>query len=185
MKPRHRLIACIPLLIAATAAADEWQVDRAASRLNFVPTFEGRPTVGQFRDFAVQLRFDPSSPETGQMYVTVSLMSADLSSKDINEAIRGSEWLDVARYPKAEFESSRIHGSNGRYVAEGTLKLKGVTQVIKVPFNWNSSEKEATMVGKLKLDRTDFRIGTGEWSDSRSIGHPVEVRFNLRLERSS
>jgi polyisoprenoid-binding protein YceI len=185
MKPRHRLIACTPLLIAATAVADEWRVDKATSRLNFVPTFEGRPTVGQFRDFAVQLRFDPSHPETGQMHVTVSLMSADLSSKDINEAIRESEWLDVARYPKAEFESSRIRGSNGRYVAEGTLKLKGAIQAIEVPFDWSNSEKEATMVGKLKLDRTDFRIGTGEWSDSRSIGHPVEVRFNLSLERSS
>jgi polyisoprenoid-binding protein YceI len=38
------------------------------------------------------------------------------------------------------------------------------------------------MSGELSLQRTDFNIGTGEWSAGDIIGLEVDVRFEVALE---
>lgn len=177
-------LAVVLLAFASTAAvAAEWRVEPRESRLNFAPTYEGRATQGRFRDFGAKVQFDPAQPERGRLEVSVDIRSADLNSADINEAIRATEWFDVMRYPKAEFVSSRISRADGHFVADGALKLKGVTKDVRVPFDWEGSGGSARMTGHLSLDRTDFQIGTGEWADGRTIARPVEVRFDLRLKR--
>ena len=42
--------------------------------------------------------------------------------------------------------------------------------------------KRASMQGELTLRRTDFNVGSGEWSTGESIGLDVTLRFNVQLE---
>jgi polyisoprenoid-binding protein YceI len=168
------------------AQGAEWAMDPDGSKLQFVVHYQGEPATGRFRKFATHLRFDPAHPEDGRLQVTVDVASADMDSSDINTAIRGAEWFDVARYAHAEFKSREIaRQAPGRYIAHGKLTLKGGERKIAVPFTWSGSGRSASMQGQLALKRTAFNIGTGEWADGSTIGLEVEVRFHVRLHRVS
>ena len=184
--PVRRIAAVSAAFIwATTAPAAEWVQDSRASRLEFIATYEAQAAPGRFRDFTTRLTFDPAQPEQGSLQVSIPMASADMDSADINRTIRATEWLDVIRYPRAEFQSARIQSEGGgQYVAQGRLTMKGVTRDIRVPFTWASSGRTATMAGRLELDRTSFHIGSGDSGVGGTIRREVAVSFNLHLRRA-
>jgi len=134
----------------------------------------------------VRLGFDGDSPAGGRLDVTIRIASADMASADINKAIAGPEWFDVARHPLAEFHATEIRrapaGSPpGRFVARGTLALKGVTQPLEVPLAWTAAAGGATLDGEFSVKRSLFGIGTGEWAATSVIGADVSVKFHVQL----
>jgi len=181
-------IAAFVLLLAAAipfAQAADWKMDPPASRLEFVASFEKTAAPGVFKDFDARIRFDAGKPEGGQIDVTIRTASADMSSADINKAIGGPEWFDFARYPQAAFHAAEIRRVDGnRFVARGTLSLKGVQQAVEVPFVWTDAADAATMEGELTLQRAAFGIGTGEWTATNVIGADVKIRFRLKLRKA-
>lgn len=177
------------VLSAPQAAARDWRMDPAGSRLEFAALFEKTAAPGVFREFDTRLRFDPGRPADGRLEVSIRVSSADMNSGDINNAIRGAEWFDFARHPQAEFRSADIRRVEGnRYVARGTLTLKGVQQAVEVPFTWQpltapagDKAAQAAMEGEFSLRRGVFGIGTGEWAATNVIGAEVRVKFRVRL----
>ena len=51
-----------------------------------------------------------------------------------------------------------------------------------IPFERSSSIKPVVS-GSFTLDRLDYGIGTGEWSDTRWLGAEVKVEFSAALLR--
>ncbi len=167
-----------------TATANEWHMSTDRSRLDFVITYAGQETVGVFRRFTTNLQFDPVDLADSRLVVTVAVLSADMNSADINEAIAGPEWFDFTHFADAQFISDSIAVTDDmstRFVATGRLLLKGVERVIEVPFAWSQEEGSAQLRGELTLQRGDFDIGSGEWAASDIIGQAVRVQFDIAL----
>ena len=169
-----------------SAHAADWKMDPAGSRLEFAAQFEKTPAPGVFKDFDVRLGFDGDSPAGGRLDVTIRVASADMASADINKAIAGAEWFDVARYPLAEFHTTEIRrapagSAPGRFVARCTLALKGVTQPLEVPLAWTPAAGGAALDGEFSVKRSLFGIGTGEWAATSVIGADVVVKFHVQL----
>jgi polyisoprenoid-binding protein YceI len=183
---------CLVMLLASAALqcvrAADWKMDPAGSRLEFAATFEKTPAPGIFKEFDVRLRLDPEKPASNRMDVTIRVASADMSSADINKEIAGAEWFDFARHPQAEFHATDIrrlqsNPASSRYVARGTLTLKGVPQVVEVPFIWSAAGEGATIEGKFTVKRGPFGIGTGDWVATDVIGPDVTEKFRVRLRK--
>jgi len=170
----------------AVAAAAEWRMDPAASRLEFSARYQGEPAPGKFKQFDTRLNFDPAHPAKSELIVKVTMTSFDMDSAEINDAVRGPEWFDLAKFTHAEFHSTDIQrAATDHFVARGMLNLKGVQRAVEVPFSWKADGKNATMSGELTLDRTAFGIGTGEWATGDPIALAVKVNFNVRLQPGS
>lgn len=179
------MLGLVGFVAAAPAPAAEWTMDRAASRLEFVARYQGQDVPGVFRRFDVRLTFDPAALADSRLVVTVALVSADMDSGDINEAIAGPDWFHTLQFPQARFSSAAIsRDAAGHYLASGTLELKGVVRRVSVPFTWHAAGASATMQGDLTLKRTDFGIGTGEWASTDAIGADVRVHFVVAFRRA-
>lgn len=167
-----------------SALAADWKMDPGGSKLEFIATFEKTAVPGVFREFDARLRFDPDKPAGSSLDVTVKVTSADMDIADVNKEIRGKDWFDYAGFPQAEFRSTDLRRTEGnRYLARGTLRLKGVKQPVEVPFTWTGSGGGATMEGELTLKRGVFGIGAGEWAASNVIGAEVKVKFKVNLRK--
>jgi polyisoprenoid-binding protein YceI len=179
------VLVCLVLASAARqAAAADWNMERSGSRLEFVATFERTAAPGIFREFDARVRFDPDKLTESRIDVTVAVTSADMSSADVNNAIRGPEWFDFQRFPQAEFHATDIRRTDAnRYLARGALSLKGVRQPIEVPFLWTGNTDDATMEGEVTVKRVAFGIGVGEWAATNVIGADVKVKFRIRLRK--
>lgn len=174
------------LMYSAGGVAADWRMEPAASRLEFTATYQGEPAPGQFRQFDTELRFDPARSTKNELVVTVKLTSFDMGSAELNDAVRGPEWFDLAKFTQAEFRSTDIKPAGAdRYIAHGTLDLKGTKRPVELPFRWKADGKNATLTGELTLDRTAFGIGTGEWATGDPIAVAVKVSFNVRLRPAS
>ena len=131
---------CALALATAPVLAADWAMDAAGSRLEFIATFERAAVPGVFKEFDTRLRFDPDKPAGGSLDVTVKVTSVDMNIADVNKEIRGKDWFDYGAFPQAEFHSTDLRRAEGnRYVARGTLSLKGVKQPLEVPFSWVGS----------------------------------------------
>ena len=172
------------LLLAVPALAADWKMDPAGSKLEFIATFEKTPVPGAFKEFDARVRFDPDKPAGGSLDVTIKVTSADMNIPDVNKEIRGKDWFDYSGFPQAEFHSTELRRIEGnRYVARGTLVLKGVKQAVEVPFTWTGSADGAVMEGEFTVKRGAFGIGTGEWAAADVIGADVKVKFKVKLRK--
>jgi len=171
------------LLLAVPALAADWKMDPAGSKLEFIATFEKNPAPGVFKEFDARLRFDPDKPAGSSLDVVIKVTSADMNIPDVNKEIRNKDWFDYAAFPQAEFHSTDLRRDGGRYVARGTLSVKGMKQAVEVPFTWTDSGGGAVMEGELTLKRGDFGIGLGEWKATDVIGAEVKVKFKVRLKK--
>jgi polyisoprenoid-binding protein YceI len=160
-------------------------MDASASKLEFAATFEKTAAPGVFKTFDARVSLDPEKLAESRIDVTIDVTSADMQSADVNKAIRGPEWFDIQRFPKAEFHAADIRrAEGGHYVARGTLTLKGMPQPVEVLFGWVETADTATMEGATVVKRGAFGIGTGEWAATNVIGADVTIKFNVRLRRS-
>lgn len=155
------------------------------STFAFETTFEGEPIGGDFGRFDVRFDFDSAAPGEAQLVVTVGLAAADMGDADMNAVLFDEAWFDTARFDTAVFESNDIEKqSEQEFTAVGTLKLKGMEGPVTVPFVWSCSDGKARMRGEFNVKRTDFGIGTGEWSTGETIGLDTRLTFDIKLEQA-
>ena len=180
------LLFATTLLVAAAhpARAADWTMDAGTSRLEFAVTFEKSVAPGVFREFDTRMHFDADKTAESRLDVGIATNSADMNISAANKAISGAEWFDFARFPQAEFHATDVRRMDaGRYLARGTLSLKGVQQPVEVPFAWTETGDAARMEGEFVVKRSAFGIGTGEWAATNVIGPDVKVKFSVRLRK--
>lgn len=166
--------------------ATAWTIHTPESRLGFVASWEGSPVEGVFQRFGGVIVFDPADLDGSRFEVSVDLASADTRSEDRDAALAQPEWLDTARFPRAVYASSGFQDlGGGLFAADGTLTLKGVSRPVPVRFEWREAPGGAVLKGQARLNRSDFQVGTGEWSAADVVGLEVQVAFELRLRRAA
>jgi polyisoprenoid-binding protein YceI len=177
MKTLLLLLACIAL----PAAAQDWKMDAAQSRLGFSLKQMNVPTDGGFKRFLASATFDPASPESGQFKIDVDVGSIDTGSDEGDSEVKRPVWFDTARYPRATFSSNRVSKeANGTYTAFGTLTIKGQTRPYSAPFSLQRQPGGGYLAqGRFQLKRSDFGIGGGDWDEV--VANDVEVRFKIVL----
>jgi polyisoprenoid-binding protein YceI len=152
----------------------------AQSEIRFQVKQSGVPVEGRFARFDAQLTLDPKAPQTGSVTVSIDSASASVGFAESDAELPGAQWFNVARFPRAVFQSSAIRGlGDGRFQAAGKLALKGVTQDLVVPVAIVQAGGVATATGEFVVRRLDFRIGEGEWADVSLVANDVRVRFRL------
>jgi polyisoprenoid-binding protein YceI len=172
------------LFLAPQVQADSWRSLEQGSVLQFQAGYEGEPLEGEFRAFTTELKLDAPSSPGNSMRVVVKTGSISFGSDDLREGAMTQEWFYVDRFPEAVFDSEDIKVTGaGSYVATGVLHLKSESKPVAVPFTLDTSQDVGVLSGEVRLKRTDFGIGTGEWSNGDTIGLDVVVSFHVALQR--
>ena len=188
-EPVHVCALFVGVLLAGSAPWAHgalWTIDRSASSMEFLAKFEKAPAPGVFRDFDVRVQLDPQNPGHDRVDVRIAIASVDMMSPSFNRAIRAPEWFHPEQYPHAEFHATELESIEpGRYLARGTLSLKGVERPVHVSFRWKDAGDAALLEGALVLDRAAFGIGSGEWLVSSVVAREVNIKFTIKLRRAT
>ena len=169
------------LLMAATAQATEYcciQVEK--STLDFTYKQMGVSVNGHFKKFTAQLNFDPAKVNNAKASFDLDLNSIDAGSDEANDEVVGKEWFNTKVFPHAKFESTGFKSLGGnRYEVTGKMTIKGRTQLVSAPFNFNSQANSAIVDGGFILKRADFAIGEGSWSDFGTVANEIQIKFHF------
>lgn len=175
--------ACLLVTSPAAEATQYGVLLPESSTLGFVSRQMGVPVEGRFRRFSAALEFDPSNAANARGWFDVELASIDTGSKEADEEVKGKDWFDIGRFPRARFEIAGIRPLGGnRYEIRGPLTVRDVRRDIVVTASLREAGDRALFEGRYRLKRLDFNIGGGVWGDTDTVANEVEVTFSLAFK---
>jgi polyisoprenoid-binding protein YceI len=176
----RRLAAALAFAIAAPGALAQQPVDYGRSRISFVSRQMNVPVEGEFRKFVAQVNWNAAQPHASEARVDIDTASFDMGERMLNDEAVSRPFLDARNHPRAGFVSTGVKTLGaGRFEVGGRLTIKGVTRDVVVPFTVKSEAAGTVFDGAVTIKRRDFRVGEGEWSDTRILADEVEVKFRL------
>ena len=171
---------------ATPEPADEvssWAIQPGSS-LRFRTSYSGDAITGSFATFGGDIVFAPDRLDMSRVAVTIDLGSAASGDGERDETLKGVDFFAVQANRNAVFRAERFRKTGtDRYVADGTLRLKGVTTPLSLPFTLRIDGDNATMQGSATIDRLTYKIGEGEFSSTAEIPAAVGLEIALKARR--
>jgi polyisoprenoid-binding protein YceI len=172
------------VLLAASAwlpaSAEEcYGVDGSRGNVSFEVKQAGAPFHGKFRRFGgevcllegratrIDVWLDPTSVESGL--------------PEIDAALKDRDFFAVDQYPRIVYTSHSVEARESTQLAHGVLEIKGKRHDLDVPFSLQREGDNPIVSGKLTLNRLEYGIGIGEWSNTKWLGGEVNVEFRATL----
>ena len=159
-----------------------------ASLLFKVDHFGFSQLVGRFDRFEGSLHFDPKQPQAARLSVLVDTASIDLNLPKFEQDLRGPDWLDVAQFPQARFESRTITitgEKTGRVT--GDLTLHGVTAPVTLEVTFNGGA-DSLLTGRYTLgfaaSGTLLRSTFGLGAYAPAVGDQVTLEIHAEFQRT-
>ncbi|BEP46905.1 MULTISPECIES: YceI family protein [Variovorax] len=175
-------LAFAPLAPALAEPATATRLVADKSQIAFVSKQMGVPVEGTFKKFDAQVAFDPRKPEGGTVALQIDTGSASLGVPMSDAELPKPPWFDTAHFPQASFQSSAIKAlGDGRFEIAGKLTIKNISRPITVPVSIAPANGHAVASGSFTIQRLDYKVGDGEWTDTSVVGNEVLVRFKFTL----
>lgn len=174
-----RLTLALAALLASVAAhAADYRAE-AGSTLGFRATYMDEAFDGRFARFTPEIRFDPADLAASRFDVRIALASASTDNEERDQMLVGPEFFDATGAAEARYVATRFRALGGnRFVADGSLTLRGVTRAVPLQFTWTPGPKPV-LEGSATLKRLEFKVGEGDWADTALL--PDEVKVSTRL----
>jgi len=175
------IVVATALATAGLAANLAWaQIDTAKSTVTATARQIGVPMEGKFKKFDATVDFDPAKLATSSAKVEIDVSSFEIGDAETTKEVKGKDWFDAAKYPKAVFQSTAIKaGAAGKYDVAGKLTIKGKTLDVVVPATYKQDAAGQVFDGVLPIKRTVFNIGDGEWKDTSVVADDVQIKFHI------
>ena len=168
---------------APIAAPEKWTVS-PGSTLNFQTTWSGDAIRGRFDKWTADILFSPDALDGSKVTVVIDLASVKTGDDQRDASLPSGDFFDVAEHPKATFTATKFDKTGeGRFIAHGTLSLRGVSRPLNLPFRLKIDGDTASVSGVTSLDRTAFGVGQGEWQSTDQIPAKVSVSISLAAKR--
>ncbi len=168
----------------------QWTIVPEQSSIGFKLEVQGAPFEGRFTQFDGEIFFDPDNPAQSRAEVRVKIASVATGSDERDEYIRAQPWLFAESFPESVFTTTRIEKTgDNQYLAHANLTMRGVSLPVEMPFTLvisrNGAETVADMKASFAINRLDFGIGTGEWSNPETVGISPVIAVSLHVRREN
>ncbi len=183
---RLPLVVALALVGLNSQAAVFNQVQTADSSLTFVSTQMGVPIEGRFKQFEVQLQFDPAHAESAQAKITIPVNSIDAGSSEATDEVKGKSWFNVAQFPSVQFVATQVKAiDNTHFNVTGSMTIKDKTVEVSAPFSLKTQASGALLEGGFELKRSQFGLGSGSWAATDVVADEVKIRFKFKVSSLS
>ena len=130
---------------------------------------------------STSIRFDSAKLAQSRFDVRITLTSANTKNAERDETLLGSDFFNTSAQAEARYVATKFRAlGNNRFVADGVLTLRGISKAVPFTFTWVPGAKPQ-LVGTAKVQRLDFKVGTGDWDDVELIPNAVTVNTKLLL----
>jgi len=157
-----------------TSVTGSWIMDPASS-IGFSGNHAGNDFHGKFTRWSADIRYNAAAPESSSFTASIETGSAADGVPLHEETLPQAEWFNVAKYPKAEFKTTRVSAEGA---IEGTLTIKDRPLPV-TGLKATVDNGVLHITGKFDIARKDADLGqesdTGGDYVSLKIGVDVNV----------
>jgi polyisoprenoid-binding protein YceI len=168
-----------------------YTLDPAHTRIGFVARHAMVTKVrGAFNEFEGTATIDGTNPAVSHVQVAINAASIDTRNAQRDEHLRSNDFLAMAEYPQITFTSTSVSQTGGdTFEVTGDLTIKGVTNTITVPFDFEGAAKDpfgnerVGFEGAVTINRKDYGI---TWNAALETGGVlVSEKVTLEFEISA
>ncbi|CNE95270.1 YceI family protein [Yersinia similis] len=157
------------MFTAGSAVAADYKIDKEGQHafIEFRIKHLGYSWLyGSFNDFDGSFTFDDKNPAADKVNVVINTNSVDTNHAERDKHLRSKDFLNVAKFPQAKFESTEVKKNGDGYSIIGNLTLNGVTKPVTLESKltgqgndpWGGYRAGFEANGNIKLK--DFNITT-------------------------
>lgn len=185
----HRFDISLAVMLLATpvmAAPPAWTIINKDKAISWTgKTGDGTPFQGTCQKFDASIIFDPSDLAHSTLKVDIDMATCLTGESEKDSVLPLEAWFNVAGFLHATYEATAFEAAGAnKYIAHGTLTLKGSSQPLDLPFQLDVSGNKAEAASEVTLDRTRFAVGTGQWGGPEIAGIDVQVHININATKS-
>jgi polyisoprenoid-binding protein YceI len=166
-----------------TAAAACFAVIPGEGGVSFEVKQAGAPFRGAFRKFGGEICL--AGDAVSRIEVWLDPGSVQTGLPEIDAALKDKEFFAVNQHARIRFASRSVEARGDDRLAQGTLSIKEKRRDAAIPFRLAQSGGKLTVSGSFVLDRLQYDVGTGEWSDTRWLAAEVKIDFKAFLSANS
>lgn len=183
-------LAFLTVLVSLVGYGAEYTIDMDHSSVNFsVKHLVISKVKGKFEKFEGTINYDAAKPLESKVTATIAASTINTNTKERDKHLKSADFLDVAKFPKITFTSTKIYDFSGnKGKIDGNLTIKGVTKPVTLDMEigglakdpWGNSK--AAFTGKTVFKRSDFGI---TWNKALETGGVVvgdEIDVELEIE---
>jgi cytochrome b561 len=162
------------------ASAEEcYRADDHNGSVSFEVKQAGAPFRGKFRRFGGEVCL--LEGRATRIDVSLDPATVEAGLPEIDAALKGTDFFGVDRYPRVTYTSQSVEARGSTQLAHGVLEIKGKRHNLDVPFSMQREGDNPIVSGTLTLNRLEYGIGIGEWSNAKWLSGEVNVEFRAML----
>jgi polyisoprenoid-binding protein YceI len=172
-------------VMSLPALADNYVIDTkgAHASINFSIKHLGYSVLtGRFDKFEGEFSYDPAKPEASTINVTIDTTSINSNHAERDKHLRGADFLNVDKFPKATFVSKSIKADGkDEFDIIGDFTLNGVTKSVTIEVEKVGEGKDpwggyrAGFSGETEIKLKDFNIKMDLGPASQTVKLELEV----------
>lgn len=179
-------------ILASSAFAAEWKVDKTHSSISFkVRHMVVSKVKGGFDDFSGTIKFDGKDLNAASVEVTIDAASVDTENESRDDHLKSPDFFDVANNPSITFKSTKVVADGDNFKLTGDMMMKGVTKevVFDVEFSGIMTDakgnSKAGFSASATINRQDFNVSFSKVLDNGglAVGNDVEVDLEFELNK--
>ncbi|HEV8140926.1 MAG TPA: YceI family protein [Pyrinomonadaceae bacterium] len=172
---------------AKPANAETLPISTENSKVEFVAAKVTRSHNGSFKKFSGTIDLVNNKPEDSRVSIDIEANSVETDEPDLTKHLQTPDFFDVAKYPKATFDSTKIEpGSNdlGRqsYMVTGNFELHGIKKAITFPATIQIANDKVTVSAEFSINRKDWNLTYPGKADDL-IRDGVVIKLNVSAPR--
>ena len=151
-------LSAILILADRGAHAGEMTVDSHESQIRVAVTATIDSFVGHLDKYQTQIDFAPNSPLPDKARVSFDFKDLETGNSNRDQAML--DWLDYTKDPTCQFTLKDWKTSDTTNLAEGTISIHGIKELIKMPVAVKHNGTHCEIKGTAKLDYHNFGLPT-------------------------
>jgi polyisoprenoid-binding protein YceI len=143
------------------AGAETLAITPENSKIEFVGSKVTGSHNGSFKQFSGTIDLVKDSLEKSRVTVDIDTSSIVTDTDRLTAHLKTTDFFDVAKYPKANFTSTRIEPATtpgATHTVTGNLDLHGVRKSISFPATIQVAPDAASVNAEFAINRKDFGI---------------------------
>ena len=173
------LLITVAACSAAFAAEECYTADGASGTVTFRVMQSGAPYTGNFRRFDGEACFEQG--RLTRIKATLDPASVDTGLPELDAGLKGTDFFDVREFPRVTFASTSIQPQGDAQLTRGILEIKGNRRDVEVALHTRQQGGKMAISGTFTLDRLQYGIGMGDWTNTKWLGAEVKLDINATM----
>ncbi len=172
------------LVNSKSFAKEKWIIDKNISTINFeVPVLFAGNVIGEFKKINGFVEIDLQDKENNKAILSVDIGSVLINYEKYRDLLLSSVFFDFANFPLGVIDTKKFSYKNENELELNVeLTIKGISRMTKTKLKIKRFTNEIVqIIGLLSFSRTDFNIGTGNWSNTTILKDKITIEANIFL----